>query len=143
MQAQLDYLSFKCGLGNKHYQFNSSTVVTATQYTGDKQDLIQNAHKHYIVVEEFVLSVVKALIGIGRDFFGISVPDDIEVEVIFDKSVIIDEDSEREKDRQDVRDHLMAAWEYRVKWYGETEEKAQEMIDEIGGDLGLYGDDVE
>ena len=40
VQSALDYLSFKCGLGNKHYQFNSGTVVTATQYTGDQQDLI-------------------------------------------------------------------------------------------------------
>ena len=31
VQSALDYLSFKCGLGNKHYQFNGGTVVTATQ----------------------------------------------------------------------------------------------------------------
>ncbi len=144
VQAQLDYLSFKCGLGNKHYQFNNSTVVTATQYTGDRQDLIQNAHKHYITVEEFVLSVIWAVIGIGRDFFGLNVPEDIEVEVEFDKSVIIDEDAEREKDRQDVRDSLMAPREYRMKWYGETEDEARAMIAEINGEnVNLYGSDVE
>ena len=30
VQAMLDYLSFKCGLGTKHYQFNAGSIVTAS-----------------------------------------------------------------------------------------------------------------
>ncbi len=131
VQSALDYLSFKCGLGNKHYQFNGSTVVTATQYTGDKQDLIQNAHKHYIVVEEFLSSLVRAILHVGKHIAGADIDENADVEVIFDKSVIIDEAAERLQDRQDVRDGLMAKWEYRVKWYGETEEEAKKIIAEI------------
>ena len=59
----LDYLSFKCGLGTKHYQFNAGSIVTATQYTGDKQELIQNAAKHYIPVEAALKAVVKDALG--------------------------------------------------------------------------------
>lgn len=143
VQAQLDYLSFKCGLGNKHYQFNSGNVVTATQYTGDKQDLIQNAHKHYITVESFLLSLIRSIIHIGNRFCGLNAAEDSEIEIVFDKSVVIDEASEREGDRQDVRDKLMAEWEYRVKWYGETEEDARAAIAEIkenGSDLYGEGD---
>lgn len=36
-------------------------------------------------------------------------------------------DALRERDRQDVRDGLMQKWEYRVKWYNETEEVAKSM----------------
>ena len=144
IQAQLDYLSFRCGLGNKHYQFNSGSVVTATQYTGDKQDLIQNAHKHYITVENFLLQLIRSIIHIGNAFCGLGAAENTDIEIVFDKSVIIDEDSEREKDRQDIRDKLMAEWEYRMKWYGETEKQAKAMIEEIGGDDELYeGDDFE
>lgn len=131
VQSALDYLSFKCGLGNKHYQFNGTTVVTATQYTGDKQDLIQNAHKHYIVVEEFMLSLVRAILHVGKHIMGADFDENTKLEVNFDKSVIIDEAAERLQDQQDVRDGLMAKWEYRVKWYGETKDKAKQIIAEI------------
>lgn len=131
VQSALDYLSFKCGLGNKHYQFNGATAVTATQYTGDRQDLIQNAHKHYIVVEDFLLSLVRAILHVGKHIMGANINEDTEVEIVFDKSVIIDEAAERLQDQQDVRDGLMAKWEYRVKWYGETEEEAKKIIAEI------------
>lgn len=145
VQSALDYLSFKCGLGNKHYQFNGSTVVTATQYTGDKQDLIQNAHKHYIVVEEFMLSLVRAILHVGRHIMGADIDENSKVEIVFDKSVIIDEDAERLQDLQDVRDGIMAKWEYRVKWYGETEKEAKKNIAEIEDgrqvDLG-FGDEA-
>lgn len=47
---------------------------------------------------------------------------------VWDDSVIIDADTERMTDREDVRDGLMAPWEYRVKWYGETEETARAFI---------------
>lgn len=133
IQSALDYLSFKCGLGNKHYQFNSGTIVTATQYSGDKQDLIQNAHKHYIAVETFLLSFIHSLLWIGKNIIGADIDTDAEIEIAFDKSVIIDEASEREQDRQDVQDGVMAKWEYRMKWHGETEDEAKAVIAEIDG----------
>lgn len=134
VQSALDYLSFKTGLGNKHYQFNSGSIVTATQYTGDKQDLIQNAHKHYIVVEEFLLSLIRSIIHIGAKIIGANVREDAKIEIVFDKSVIIDEKAERVQDAQDVRDGVMPKWEYRMKWYGDTEDEAKAIIAEIGGE---------
>ncbi|MCM1525567.1 MAG: phage portal protein, partial [Ruminococcus sp.] len=95
IQASLDYLAFLCGLGNKHYQFNSGSVVTATQYTGDKQDLIQNAHKHYASVTQFLQSLIRSVISIGNRFCGWGVTEDAKTEIVFDKSVIIDEAAER------------------------------------------------
>lgn len=145
VQSALDYLSFKCGFGNKHYQFNGGTVVTATQYTGDKQDLIQNADKHYAEVERFLLSLVRSVIHIGKNLMGADVADNAEIEIDFDRSVIIDDTAERLQDLQEVRDGLMAKWEYRVKWYGETENGAKKIISEIEDgqtvDLG-FGDEA-
>lgn len=141
VQAQLDYLSFKVGFGTKHYQFNSGSIVTATQYTGDKQDLIQNAHKHFIHVESFLHGLVKTLLWIGHNYIDEKVDDSAHITVIFDQSPLIDENAERLRDLQEVKDGLKAGWEYRMKWYGETEEKAKAMIEEIsGGEVG-YSDD--
>ena len=66
IQAALDYLSLRVGFGTKHYQFNSSSIVTATQYNGDKQDLVQNAAKHSIAVGQHVQALVRALLWAGN-----------------------------------------------------------------------------
>lgn len=143
VQSALDYLSFKCGLGNKHYQFNGGTVVTATQYTGDKQDLIQNADKHYAEVERFLLSLVRSVIHIGKNLMGADIAENAEIDIDFDRSVIIDDTAERLQDLQEVRDGVKAPWEFRAKYYGDTEEDAKKILDEIKGiesvDLGFEG----
>lgn len=143
VQSALDYLSFKCGLGNKHYQFNGGTVVTATQYTGDKQDLIQNADKHYAAVEQFLISLVRSVIHIGKNLMGADIAENSEIEIDFDRSIIIDDTAERLQDLQEVRDGVKAPWEFRMKYYGETAEEAKKILDEINGgedvDLG-FGD---
>lgn len=125
VQAQLDYLSFKCGFGTKHYQFNAGSVVTATQYTGDKQELVQNASKHYITIESFLKSIVKAVLWAGSAIMGLPVDPEADCVVNFEDSFIIDKESERQRDMQEVRDGIMNKWEYRAKWYGEDEQTAK------------------
>ena len=128
VQAQLDYLSFKAGFGTKHYQFNAGSIVTATQYTGDKQELIQNAAKHYIAVESFLKSLVRSVLHAGKKFCGAAVNPEAKITVQFEDSYIIDKEAERERDRQDVRDGFMLPEEYRSKWMGETLEEARKIL---------------
>lgn len=141
IQAQLDYLSFKVGFGTKHYQFNNGSIVTATQYTGDKQELLQNAHKHFIQVESFLHTLVKTLLWIGHNYIDNRVNSDAHISVVFDQSPLIDENAERLRDLQEIRDKIKAPWEYRVKWYGEDEKTAKAMIKEISDSEGSYSDD--
>ncbi len=127
IQGQLDYLSFKCGLGTKHYQFNAGNVVTATQYMGDKQELIQNASKHYIVVNYALKSLIRSILWIGQDVIGAPVKADTTISIKFDDSYIIDKESERLRDMQELNAGIMQKWEYRMKWYGEDEATAKKM----------------
>lgn len=76
---------------------------------------------------------------IGKNLIGYDLKEDCKIEITFDKSVIIDEAAERENDRSDVRDKLMTPWEYRMKWYGETEEEAKKMADELAEGEQMYG----
>ena len=128
IQAQLDYLSFKVGFGTKHYQFNAGSIVTATQYTGDKQDLIQNAHKHFIKVEGFLHRLVKTILWIGHNYIDVAIKEDAHITVVFDQSPLVDENAERQRDKDDVATGIMQKWEYRVKWYGETETEAKKAL---------------
>lgn len=138
IQAQLDYLSFKCGLGTHHYRFDGGTIVTATQYTGDKQDLVQNASRHYIVIERALVSICRAILWAGREICRQTVNPDAKISVNFDDSYIIDKETERQRDLQEIRDGIRQPWEYRVKWFGEDEDTAKQMIPKSEADFNPF-----
>lgn len=46
----------------------------------------------------------------------------------FKDSILIDEEQERQQDRQDVAMGAMPLWEYRMKWYGEDEATAKAAV---------------
>lgn len=48
----------------------------------------------------------------------------------FKDSILVDEEEERQQDRQDVAMGVLNLWEYRMKWYGETEEEAKANLPE-------------
>ena len=129
VQAQLDYLSFKCGMGTKRYQFTASGVKTATEYNGERQELVQHANRHAIVLESALKTICQALLYIGKAFCGADVDPDTPIKVNFEDGFVIDDVAARENDRQDVRDGILNVWEYRQKWYGETEEQAKAAIE--------------
>lgn len=129
VQAQLDYLSFKCGLGTHRYQFNFSGVKTATEYTGEKQELVQTANKHMIPIEAALKKLCAAILYIGKTFCNADCDPETLITVNFEDGFIIDDETRRERDRQDVREGILNKWEYRVKWYGETEEDAKAALE--------------
>jgi len=58
-----------------------------------------------------------------------------EVTINFNDSILNDEETERNRDLQEVGVGLMSAVEYRMKWYGESKEEAQENVPESPGVL--------
>lgn len=129
VQAQLDYLSFKCGMGTHRYKFESGGVKTATEYSGERQELVQHANRHMIPLEAAIKTLCSAILYIGKTFAGADCNPDAVVTVKFEDGFVIDDETRRERDRQDVREGLMNKWEYRKKWYGETEEEAKAAIE--------------
>ena len=135
LQAQLDYLSFKCGLGTRHYQFERGEILTATQYMGDRQELVQNAAKHGLAVRRAVEEILRAILWAGREALGMDVRPDCPIAVILEDGYLIDRESQRERDREEVQNGLMRRWEYRMRWYGETEAEARKAALEAAQDL--------
>ena len=128
IQFALNILSFKGGLGTKYYEFNGSSVVTATQYVGDRQDLIENANKHRKNVDEFVSGICKAILLLGRVLFKEKVTEDCIVTITDKDGFMVDTETAKQEFRQDIAQGIRQAWEYRVKFLGETEEIAKAMV---------------
>ncbi len=120
VQSQLDYLSFRCGLGTQHYQFRNLRGVakmTATQYMGEKQDLRQNAAKHGQNLGLFLRRIAECVVFLGEAVYGLPL-DGTGLSIRFDDSYFIDSDSERSRDLHEMELGVMTAEEFREKWYG-------------------------
>jgi len=128
IQFALNMLSFKSGLGTKYYEFNGGSVVTATQYVGDRQDLIVNANKHRKNVDEFVSGICKAILLLGRILFKENVTEDCIVKITDKDGFMVDTETAKQEFRQDIAQGIRQAWEYRVKFLGEDEATAKAMV---------------
>lgn len=59
---------------------------------------------------------------------GKSVPDEGDVRVLSDDSIIQDTEAEKERVMKEVTAGLMLPWEYRARWYGESEDVAKRNV---------------
>lgn len=127
MNDGLNYLSLKCGFGTERYKFDGTGVKTATEVVSENSDLYRMIKKHEIILESAIKELVHIIIRLGI-VTGEALNPDTEITVDFDDSIIEDKQAERNTDRQDVAIGAMALWEYRAKWYGETEEQAKAAV---------------
>lgn len=123
----LNYLSLKCGFGTERYKFDGSGVKTATEVISENSDMYRMVKKHEIILENVIKELVRIIIRLGITT-GESLNPETEIEIDFDDSIIEDKQAERQQDRQDVSMGAMPLWEYRAKWYGETEEQAKANV---------------
>jgi A118 family predicted phage portal protein len=65
------------------------------------------------------------------DLYSICPKGDFEVAYIWDDSILVDKDAERQVDLLDVDKGLLSKVEYRMKWMGETQVQAEQAISNI------------
>lgn len=96
-------------------------VKTGKQRTYATVKAIQNSLREALLD---LLEAMNAWATIGK-----LVPEGTyELGTDFDDSVIVDKEKERRTDREDVAMGAMSLWEYRAKYYGESEEKARKSV---------------
>lgn len=131
VQKALDLFSLMVGLGAHHYQFDHGTIKTATEWTGERQDMVQNAYREMICIEAALKAVTKGMLWIGRNVLGLPVNPDAKITILADDSYIIDKEAEKEEWRKDLAAGLRSKSEYRMRFYGETEEEAAAAIAKV------------
>ena len=69
----------------------------------------------------------------GLAFYNSSYRSGVEFVCKFNDSILTDEESEKQQDRQDVSMGVMSLKEYRMKWYNEDEKTAENNLPEQSG----------
>ena len=131
VQKALDLFSMRVGLGGHYYQFEHGTIKTATEYMGERQDLAKNARKEMITIEAALKKVVRGMLWIGKNVLGQNVDPEAKITIQADDSYIIDTETEKKEWREDISMGLRSKTEYRVHFYGETEEEAAAAVAKV------------
>lgn len=133
LRTALEMLGARCGMGTDYFSLEgTSGVRTATEVNAEQSDLFRNVHKHENELGPAIARVITGVLGIMRSINGLAVPDEGEITVTFDDSIIDDTATRRKRDLEDIAAGLMQPWEYRVKWYGEDEATARAMTETEG-----------
>ena len=125
---QLQRIEFNCRLSYGTLSDPQSVDKTATEVKASKQ-------RFYSTVKRFQESVLRPglqhladAMAVLADQARLAPYGYTQVFADFDDSVVVDKESERKADLADVAAGIMQPWEYRMKYYRETEERARSMI---------------
>jgi len=134
LDAILKKIEFNCGLAYGALSDPQTVDKTATEVkqarqrsystVKDIQNALNRALEHTVYIMD-VLSTLYKLSPLGS----------YEVTSTWDDSIIVDAEQERLRDMQEVTMGLMKNWQYRMKWYGETEEEAKKNFPDTTEDI--------
>ena len=116
----LQVLGDLCGLGVNYFDLdNVGYVKTATEVSSDNSALMRNVRKNENSLEGALAGVAHALLSCARHM-GEGLPDEGDVSVIYDDSIVQDTASEKRQDMDEVVTGLLTRDVFCARWYGES-----------------------
>lgn len=104
IELLLSLLSMQFGYGTKKYSFDKATrsVTTATEYIGDRQDMMQELNRQRAEAKAYICGIVRAALWFANTYQGGKWDIDADIQVEFDDSYITNKAEQLEGIRSDV-----------------------------------------
>ena len=116
------------------YSFELGKVTTATEYTGSRQDLVQNANKNQIPIETALIGILRAMLWAAKNLLGAPVDPETSISVNWDDSYIVSEAERTSQLREDALAGLVPRCRYLSARYSLSEEEAHQWTAEAKAD---------
>lgn len=134
IELALSFLSMSFGYGTKKYTFENGRILTATEYIGERQDLLQEVNKQRENNRKYIEDIVNAIRWIVNNLGDKNTKlDDDEVKVDFDDTYVEDKTAVAKQMREDALSfgiETLTLW-YLMKQYNITDKEAKELMNEI------------
>lgn len=122
----LKIIEDQTGLARGSLSDVNQEAKTATEIRTNRQNTYATVTQIQTALQNAIENLVRAMDAVAT-LYSLAPAGTYNVACVWDDSVVIDAESERMRDMQEVREGLMQKWEYRVKWYGEDEQTAKMM----------------
>ena len=136
VQFALDIYSFSIGFGTKYYQIDAQGVKTATEYNGNRQDLIANGTKDRKVIKNYIINVINAM-KVADKILGLPFNENEEIKIPDIDGFLEDDNVRIERARLEVASGVMSKMTYLTKIKGYTEEEALKEIELINNENSI------
>lgn len=123
----LQKIEFNTGLAYGTLSDPQTVDKTATEIKTSKQRSYSTITDIQRALQAAIEDLVYAM-DVYATLYNLAPQGEYEVNCVWDDSIIVDAEAERSRDMNEVRMGLMQKWEYRVKWYGEDEATAKQVI---------------
>jgi hypothetical protein len=149
LSYDVSLIGWRGGLGKKYFAFDDGEMyVNEKNVITSNSALFKNKRKHENLLERALIEKAKAIMFLENDMGNINVAlDSLEYEVIFDDSIINDDESKLTQMRQDAQDGVIPLWRYIMNRYKLTKEEAIEWANEAerenGRDVNKLNEKVE
>lgn len=100
-ETLLSLLSMTFGYGTKKYTFENGQIKTATEYIGSRQDAMQELNKQRDESINYITDICNAVAWFLNTFSKTNIGE-LEINVDFDDSLIVDRETEMERKRNDA-----------------------------------------
>ena len=115
-----------CGLSRGCLSDPENTVRTATEIKMAKQRTYATVSSIQGSLEAALTTLVQASATLAT-LYNLAPAGEYELSFTWDDSVIVDAETERQRDLEEVASGIMQRWEYRKRWYGEDDATAKAM----------------
>lgn len=131
IQFALDNYSFKLGYGTHYYSFENGNITTATEAVLSRQDFVINGRKNRESIAEYLKGVCKALLLSEKMLGDSSIDETQDIDIPEVDGFLEDDETTREKMREDVDSGYISKKRYLMKVYRMTEEEANQELQDI------------
>lgn len=147
IQFALDNFAFKIGFGTHYYSFENGGLTTATEAVLSRQDFVVNGNKIRKQTNEYLKAICKALLLSEKILGNASIDETQEIDIAEVDGFLEDEETMRQKLREDAMAGYISKKRYLMKAYNMTEEEALKELEEIDnedniGSLKITDEDI-
>lgn len=137
IQFALDNLSFKVGYGTHYYSFENGNLTTATEAVLSRQDFVNNGNKNRNSIVEYLKNLCRALLLSEKILGNASIDEKQEIDIPDVDGFLEDDETTRNKLRDDVNAGYISKKRYLMSVYGMTEEEAIQELRDINNELNI------
>ena len=131
INALLNLFAMQTGFSAGTFSFDGKSVKTATEVVSENSKTFKSKKSHEIIIEEGIKELIDSIIAVSQLYGLYNGPNEYEVSVAFDDSIVEDQGAEINKQIQLVSNGLTSKKRAIMKIHKMTEEEAEQLLQEI------------
>lgn len=131
INALLNVFAMQTGFSMGTFSFDGRSMKTATEVVSEQSKTFKSKKSHEIIIEAGLQELIDSIVALAELYGMIDAPEEYEVTVSFDDSIVEDKGTEIKHQSQMVAAGLQSRKRAIMKIHGCTEEEAMEILREI------------